>query len=379
MRFGDTLGMTTVLHATDSAAFLGIVPSLAGFTPRESIVLLPFHGSRTEGAMRLDLPDDDTDLDAYADTAVGLTARVPETDAIAVVVYTDREAHPTRDGLVLPYAVVVDEVLGCAEDAGLRVVDALCVTPSGWASYIDAEPKLHALEHIRPLHLTADDGVHGDQAAGVDLPEVDLAEKERVGRATAELAAVLDARAPGRVSGRENPQLIAALVLLEDIPVFFESTLAAPDALPPFATAALLWCLDRPFLRDVAIAQWATDLSGGARTLGAQTAFAHTGRAFPDDLGRIFLGQGAMPDTARLRDALAVVRGAAARAPRSSRPAPLTVAAWLAWALGRATHAGRYLEMAREIDPDYSLAVLLEALIGNAVLPEWVFRRGPRR
>jgi hypothetical protein len=86
-----------------------------------------------------------------------------------------------------------------------------------------------------------------------------------------------------------------------------------------------------------------------------------------------------MPDTERLRDALAVVRGAAARAPRSSRPAPLTVAAWLAWALGRATHAGRYLEMAREIDPDYSLAVLLEALIGNAVLPEWVFRRGQRR
>lgn len=137
--FDHTLCMTTVLRATDSADFLSIVPALAGFTPRESIVLLPFRGTRTDGAMRLDLPDDETDLEAYADAAVGLVARVTGTDALAAVVYTADEAHGTRDGLVLPHAVAVDEVLGCAEDAGLRVVDALCVTPSGWSSYIEVD------------------------------------------------------------------------------------------------------------------------------------------------------------------------------------------------------------------------------------------------
>lgn len=370
--------MTTVLRATDSAAFLGIVPALAGFTPRRSIVLLPFRGTRTDGAMRLDLPHDATDLEVYADAAVGLVSRVTGTDALAVVVYTDEETHPTRDGLVLPHAVAVDELLGCAEDAGLRVVDALCVTPSGWSSYIDEEPELGSLAQIcsPPDHTAAVD-VSGDQSAGTELPVVDLAEKERVGRAGLELGALLDRHGSGRLTGKENPQLIAALVLLEDVPAFFESVLAAPDSLPPFATATLLWCLGQPLLRDVAIAQWATDLAGGVRTLDAQTAFAETGAKIPDDLGRVFLGQGPAPDTERLRCALSVVRAAASRAPRAARPAPLTAAAWLSWALGRATHAGHYLEMVREIDPHYSLAALLETMIGGAMLPEWAFRRGP--
>ncbi|PRB17213.1 DUF4192 family protein [Microbacterium sp. MYb62] len=369
--------MTTVLRATDSAAFLGIVPRLAGFTPRRSIVLLPFRGARTEGAMRLDLPQDATDLGLYADAAVGLVSRVAGTDAVAVVVYTDEESHPTRDGLILPHAVAVDELLGCAEDAGLRVVDALCVTPSGWSSYIEEEPELGALAQIcSPADLPAMGDVSGDQSAGTELPVVDLVEKERVGRAVTELADLLDAQGNGRLTGRENPQLIAALVLLEDIPTFFESVLAAPEGLPPFATATLLWCLDQPVLRDVAIAQWATDLTGGIRTLDAQTAFVESGARVPDDLGRVFLGRGPAPDTGRLRSALSVVREAASRAPRSTRRAPLTAAAWLSWALGRATHAAHYLERVREIDPEYSLAALLETMIGGAMLPEWAFRRG---
>src|SRR5690606_36431424 len=57
--FRHTLGMNTVLHSTDSAEFLGLVPALAGFTPRQSIVLLPFVRSRAHGAMRIDLPQDD--------------------------------------------------------------------------------------------------------------------------------------------------------------------------------------------------------------------------------------------------------------------------------------------------------------------------------
>jgi hypothetical protein len=366
--------MTTLLRATDSADFLGIVPTLAGFTPRRSIVLLPFRGTRTDGAMRLDLPDGGTDLETYADAAVGLVARVHGTDAVAVVVYTDEHPHATRDGLVLPHAVAVDELLGCAEDAGLHIVDALCVTPSGWSSYVEGDPELHPLAEIRSH---ADDStsseISDDQVSGARVPEADLAEKERVGRAALELSTLLDGRC--RLTGRENPQLIAALVLLEDVPAFFESVLAAPDALPPYATAALLWCLQSPLLRDVAIAQWASDLAGGVRALEAQTAFAKSGEMVPDELGQLFLGQGPAPDIDRIRLALSVVREAAARAPRAMRPAPLTAAAWLSWALGRASHAAHYLALVREIDPRYSLAALLETMIAGAMLPEWAFRR----
>lgn len=341
-------------------------------------MLLPFRGSRSSGAMRLDLPDHDISLEDYADAAVGLLARVDGTDAVAVVVYTDSEPHATRDGLVLPFAVEVDELLGCAEDAGLRVVDALCVTPAGWSSYLVADPEIGPLAEItNGEEPPSDADVSGDQFAGAELPPADLAEKERVGQALLDLAAILAPDRCGSLTGRENPLAIAALVMLEDVPAFFESVLREADELPPYATAALLWCLDRPLFRDVAIAQWATDLVGGMRTLTAQLAFAGSGAAVPDDLGQVFLGRGAAPDLDRLRRALSVVRLAAARAPRASRPAPLTVAAWLSWALGRSTHAGQYLELVRQIDPRYGLAALLETMIGGAILPEWAFRRGP--
>lgn len=367
--------MTTLLRASGSAEFLSIVPSLAGFTPTQSLVLLPFRGTRTYGAMRLDLPRGDVELEDYADAAVGLVARVERTDAVALVVYTDDEVQQTRDGLVLPFAVEVDEILGRAEDAGLRIVDALCVTPDGWSSYLDGDPQLRALDRAAPEVPGVGD-VSGDQLSGAVLPATGFADRERVGRALRDVTDLLARGGKPGPTGTENPQAIAALVLLEDIPAFFEAVLASPEDLPPFATAALLWCLERPLFRDVALTQWASDVHGGERTLEAQLSFAGTGSSVPDDLGDVFLGRGPTPDPERLGVALSLVRSAAALAPRATRPAPLTAAAWLSWALGRSSHAAQYLDLVRAIDPEYGLAALLETMISAAMLPEWAFRRG---
>jgi hypothetical protein len=368
--------MNTVLRATDSADFLALVPALAGFTPRQSIVLVPCQRSRAHGAMRIDLPRDDVELDEYADTAIGLVSRVSGLDAVAAVVYTDELPLHTPDGMVLPQTVAVEELLAVAVDTGLHIVDALCVMPCGWSSYFDDDPELYPLDEIvRAPDVPGVPAVSGDQNAGAELPPTDLAEKERVGRALGELSAVL-AHDSGR-DVRENPQALAAALLLDDLPMFFEALVTRPDEeLPPFMTAALLWCLERPPLRDAALLQWATDLPTGIRAFDAQLAFSTTGRSVPDDLGRMFIGQGDAPDPARLRTALERLRFAAARAPRASRPAPLTLAAWISWALGRATHAQHYLDEVAEIDPDYSLARLLCTLIDSAILPEWTFRRG---
>lgn len=369
--------MTTVLRASDSADFLGIVPALAGFTPRRSVVLLPFQGSRTHGAMRLDLPSGDTDLEAYADAAVGLIARVTGTDAVAVVVYSDEGPESTTDGLVLPVAVAVDELLWRAEDAGLRIVDALCVTPRGWSSYLADEPRLGDLGELAPVPEVPGLGdVAGDQLSGTALPVADLARKERVARALREIGDLLDHDAIGPLTGRESPAALAGIAALADIPAFFEALLEHPDTAPVSATGALLWCLDRPVFRDVALAQWATGVDGGILTLQAQLSFARDGRMISDDLGAVFLGMGPAPDPDRLRLALGVVRHAAAAAPRASRPGPLTAAAWLSWALGRSSHAGHYLDLVRDIDPHYGLAALLRTMVDAAVLPEWTFRRG---
>lgn len=368
--------MTTLLRASGSAEFLSIIPALAGFTPRRSIVLLPFRGSRTSGAMRLDLPRPGLAPEAYADALIGLVTRVNGTDAVAAVVYTDEAALPTRDGLVLPFAVVIDELLGCAEDAGLRIVDALCVTPGGWASYLVDDPELHPSDGVPALPAVPGVGdVSGDQGSGAELPPADLADKERVGRALLRLTAALDPEAPDDADASADPQSIAAAAMLADMPAFFELLVDARGKLPPFACAALLWCLQRPAYRDVALLQWASNHPTGERALDAQLAFAASGRSVPDSLGEIFLGHGPAPDADRLQLALEVVRTAAAQAPRPARVAPLTAAAWLSWALGRSTHAASYLEAAREIDPEYGLAALLTTMIDAAVLPEWTFRR----
>jgi len=374
--FDHTLGMSTVLKAADSAEFLGLVPALAGFTPRQSIVLVPFQRSRAHGAMRIDLPRDDVDLDEFIDTAIGLVARIGQMDAVAIVVYTDELPQHTPDGMVLPSTVLIEDLLSLAVDSGLHIVDGLCVMPCGWSSYLDEEPELFPLDDIPATpDLPGVSDVTGDQDVGADLPNVDFAEKERVGRALRDLTDVL-AHDSSTQAGRENPQAIAATLLLDDLPLFFETVLDHPENAPPFVSAALLWCLNRPSFRDAALLQWATDLPTGIRALDAQLAFTEHGTTVPTELGRMFVGQGDAPDPDRLRIALALVRNVAARAPRASRPAALTVAAWLSWALGRSTHAAHHLKAASEIDPTYPMARLLSTLIDTAVLPEWTFRRG---
>ena len=367
--------MDTVLRATDSAGLLGIVPALAGFTPRRSLVLLPFRGKRTHGAMRLDLPRDGTDIDGYSRSAVAAIGRVSGTDAVAIIVYTDDPPASASDELLLPSADVVDALVAGIHDAHLRLVDALCVTPDGWAAYLDGETALHPLDGIPaapPVPGLAD--VSGDQAAGAALPRVDFAEKERVGRALLEIDGATTCMGT-RAAGKVNPQALEAVALLDDLPLLFESALDHPEMMSAHRTAALLWCLDRPALRDVALAQWATDLAGGIRAVDAQLSFSTAGLPIPAEIGTRLLGRGPAPDPDRLMLALTVVRGLAARAPRASRCGPLTLAAWLSWALGRSTHAAHHLAAAFDIDPEYGMARVVETTIELVVLPEWALQR----
>ncbi|MGL3149347.1 DUF4192 family protein [Microbacterium sp. A82] len=367
--------MNTVLRATDSAEFLGIVPTLAGFRPRQSVVLLPFHDSRTHGAMRIDLPRPDVDLNTYVDTAVELITRVDGMNAIAVVVYTDEYPQHTPDGIVLPSCVLVDNLLEVVDDLGLRIVDALCVNPEGWSSYLDDDPVLQPLDVIPEPAAPPELDVDTDQDAGAELPKIGVFEQERVARALRDLTAFLSADEEPR-NQRINPQAIEASGMLDDLPQFFEDALDDPENMPPYAAAGLLWCLNLPSFRDSALLQWATDLPTGVRALAAQLAYAHEAETISDELGMVLLGRGIAPDPERLKAALALTQHLAARAPRAARPAPLTLAAWLSWALGRSTHTARYLDAVAEIDPAYSMARLIDVMTSAAVLPEWVFQRG---
>lgn len=357
--------MTTVIRAAGAADFLALVPRLLGFVPEHSLVLIPFARGRTLGAMRLDLPDaaGAAELDAFASTSVGLTCKVSHTDAVAAVVFTDREIGP--DG-AMPYDALIRAVLLRADLCGLGVPEALCLSPGGWGSYL--APRVPAggrpraeipFDHEALADLPC---APGDQSSGAQLPSADLAEKERVARALRHLTA-----SPGRgAAGVGDP------------PALFEEALSWPaDDLLPAQAATMVYALDRPALRDIALVQWAIGRARGEQALTAQRAWEN-GVPYPADIAATMWGEGPRPDAERLRRALALARRLAAVAPRASRPGPLAACAWLSWALGNSTHAGHHATAAREIDPSHGLAGIVLTLVAGAHLPEWTFEHRAR-
>lgn len=381
--------MTSIFKAVGAADFLALVPRLMGYRATRSLVLLPFDGNRTLGAIRMDLPPDPgdaagvvgVDLDAIASTAIGLVCKVAHADAVAAVVYTDA---PFAAGDGPAHATLVRALTSRADICGLRVVDALCVAADGWGSYLD--PATPAAGH--PLaEIPLDDDAFADlplpeddQGSGAELPRVDLAEKERVGRALDELDRACGALFGATAGVRDGdpriaPGALAMACRLDDVPLLFEEALASdPATFDPYTAAALIWCIDRPMFRDVALMQWAGDLTVGDETFDAQLRWSD-GEEFPADVAAPLWGDGPPPDPDRLVSALELTRRLAASAPRERRPGLLAACGWLAWALGRSSHAGRYAQDALAIEPGHGLSRIVLTFVDSMHLPEWAYDR----
>ncbi|MCE4027235.1 DUF4192 family protein [Microbacterium sp. Au-Mic1] len=407
--------MTTIVHAAGAAELLAAIPVLTGFTPRDSVVLLPFRGSRTAGALRFDLPPGSVSVasappdappppsplresaaptaEEFAATAIGLACRVPDTDALAIAVYADggvsavtpdagtaRSATPGRPPHAgLPAASLVEALIRRAEACGLHVVEALFVGAGSWADYRDPQAPPRPLEEVPPPpSVPGFAGPAPDQFSGTELPSPGLFAAESVGRALLAVERVLGPASAGRTPPaaevRTDPRAQETALLLDDLPSFLEEVLDSPEALSPFATAALVWILNRPALRDVALVQWASSIDRGDRALVAQLGHSLSGSAVPPDIGGILIGHGPRPDRDRLGVALTLVRRTITLAPRQARSGPLAAAAWLSWAVGRSTHAARFLDQAQEIDPGLTFVQLLRAVVDAGMLPEWSFR-----
>jgi hypothetical protein len=99
------------------------------------------------------------------------------------------------------------------------------------------------------------------------------------------------------------------------------------------------------------------------------------GEEYPGHLAMRMWGEGEVPDIARLTAALELAREAAAAAPRVAQPGALSLCAWLAWALGRSTHAAAYAQQACEIEPEHGLSQIVLSFVQAGHLPDWAFRR----
>jgi Domain of unknown function (DUF4192) len=397
--------MTTTVKAASAAQFLSLVPKMLGYQPTRSLVLVPFAGARSVGAMRFDLPTEAEagEVDRLAATFIGMVCRIAEADAVAAVSYTDERGTDEA----IPQRALIEALQRRADACGVRVTDALWVSGDGWGSHLDPTCPPGG----RPLGELADEPpgaehlaiADGDQGAGAELPAVDLAEKERTARAIAGLEKAIrllcgpdsirpvppgarphEEEAPTRDEdssdgARVDPQALATVCLLDDLPTLFEEALRwDAAALDSFDAAALTWCLARPALRDIALVQWCGGLAAGDEALEAQLRW-ESGEEYPAHLAMQMWGEGERPDPDRLEAALALSRHVAAAAPRPLRAGPLATCAWLAWAVGRSTHAERYALLACEIEPEHGLAEIVRSFVLAGHLPDWAFRRARSR
>jgi hypothetical protein len=397
----------TIVKTPTPQDFLALVPELVGFLPEQSLVLVAFRGNRTCGALRFNLPAEPAgpqELRRIAGALLGTLCRIPGVDALVPVVYTeDTIGETTRTAADLPQGAFLAAIRHRAAQAGFLVRDALCVARDGWSSYLEAdEPVVHrrggSLRH--PLEQIARSSVSakipGDARrelarlhTGADLPKVDLGTRERCARRLARYQRLGPDMGP-------IPELIEMVGDMLDPVATAETVLAVnPAELSLDEIAALLFLVQGPATRDQMMLQFAFGEETGRRAHALNRHYAErqretglsmddvvaadaaAGRAFAESsptTGDLMLGDSPeRPDLERVERGIRLLKLLVAMAPRTARPAPLCMLAWLTWALGQGSVAGMYIDTALEIDPGYGMALLLHAMFGSGHLPEWAF------
>ncbi|GAA3635477.1 hypothetical protein GCM10022200_18490 [Microbacterium awajiense] len=368
--------MTSIVKAASPAHFLSLIPTMLGYHPSRSLIIVPFGSSRSLGVMRFDLPSA-PEPDAFAATVTGLVCRLPDADGLAMAVWTDGAFGD--DGI--PHRELADALRRTVTASGLRLVDALCVGADAWGSYLD-DGCPRAGWSLDELVFDVPEA-SGDHRSGAELPLVgddDRADADDALRALIHavqvVCAVDDDGAP--FVDRLDPRALAAACALDDLPTLFEDALHWDvDDLAAFDVAVLAWCLSRPSVRDIGLVQWCRGLDAGDEALDAQLRW-EAGEEYPAHLVREMWGAGEQPDPDRLHTALELCRHVAAAAPESAQPGVLATCAWLSWALGGSTHADLYASRARALEPTHGLAEIVATFVAAGHLPDWAFQRGAR-
>lgn len=335
--------MTTIIRKATPADLLAALPELVGRDPRESVVLLAFRGRRSHASLRFDLPR--SGLGRFAATALGTFCRIEGADDVVPVVCSDVP--------VGTHAELLDGLVRRFREAGFPVRDALAVGSDGWTSHLDADRRVNPLAEVRAAAA----------ALGLEPPaEV----PDRVPRA--------DELTCRRFAARlADPDL----ELLDDLPFFAERALTWTDAEFEDAAALLLLAVQSPAARDLVMLQWAFGLELGDALSTADTCASLEARTTYPDVAELaaelILGRGPAPDRERVEAAIALLTALIARADDGMRPAPLCMLAWLTWARGRGSAAGKHVDEVRAIDPEYGMAQLLDTMLNAAALPDWIF------
>ena len=369
--------MTAVIKAQSPADILAMLPALAGFTPRESVVLLAFRGKRTCGAIRFDLPKSksSTVQKRFANSMMGTLSKMRQVDAVIPIICTDDTFDADGRAPGTEFARVLGRRL---QHAGFELRESLCHASDGWVSYLDdaapaggyplSDIENSVVHDAMPADLRRGKSSLSDQPTRV--PDADDGYKARVRQQFAHYRALLDE------AGWEDGAAPAELDLLNDLPLLMENALSWDDHEIDQGDALLLLAWQGPPVRDMTMLQWASDELVGELCLRENDSMRQGDggdAAAHQLLSDLMLGIGPRPDPERIERGIDLVGTVVSRADDSERPPLLCMLAWLSWALGHGTAAGKYIAEARRIRPEYGMAEVLDTILSNGMLPEWAF------
>ncbi len=352
-----------------------MIPTLVGFDPCESLVLVFFRGKRTAGTLRFDLPRSEARAvhKRVANTCLGMLSRLVGIDAVVPVIYCDT---PFAGGREIPWTPFAELIIRRLRHSGFEVRDALCHAPDGWASYIDPARVAggHPLSEIEGSPVTTKLPEHSRRSSDTQnlpprvpdaLPAAMSATAEHLERYRG-IRRALDGPCDTDV---ELDEFWAPLEPLGDLPLFAEDALTWDAATLESRGPLLLFVVQGPPARDLVMLQWATSLEVGEAMFDDPRNASVAGY----DIGDLMMGMSTRPDPDRLTRGIEILRDLVSRAPDEARRAPLCMLAWSSWALGRASHAAQYVAEVRTIDPDYSMGELLATILVNIPTPDWAF------
>jgi hypothetical protein len=347
-----------LIRLRSSRDVVAAVPRLLGYRPRRSIVFLNTHDGGRVSTFRIDLPEPAPPKaeKKFITSLVGLLCKVPDVRRVLIVVFAD---GPFDAGGDVPRASLVRPLIARLLGSGFTVHDAVCVADDAWGAYDGHDAGIpHRLDELEEAPLGAEDCAPpaDDVDRLAELPPAgDLARRA--------FDAALD-------RALRNPLVVRPVYAAEGV-IALEAATASSDDL-----AAIMPALLFPELRDAVLFTWAWGAERGLELLDEADRI-EAGEVGPGDdtlaLDLMGLGEAEPPDRARIAQAIAVMSRVAALAPDDVAHVPLTVLAWLHWSQGRGSIAGRFVDRARELDPSYGLAELLQLVLGQGHLPAWAY------
>jgi hypothetical protein len=386
--------MKQFVHAPTALDFVAAVPSILGFTVRNSLVCVAFGGSRSAGAVRFDLPKRlrTSDYRAIASAAIGMLGRMPGVDGVTPVIYTDKTFLGERG---IPWLDFQRMLVSRFKDSGFHLPYALCVAADGWGSYFDPDGPREG----RPLAQLEASTVGKEARAIRNENPQDISELAALPMPNALQRHNVEQTLEILRTGNDDAcdMVLDRLELLGELdPVSWVETCLNADSMSADTTAWLLHLVQSPANRDAMMLQFAFGKEVGQATSRINEHYKsiqrssgkamdevvmaeiEAGRASLHDwIGNLLMGESATrPQVERTVAAIGILKHACAHAPEELQPASLCMLAWLSWALGLGSAAGTFVDAALVIEPDYGMAQVIFGLISSGRVPEWAFAAG---